>query len=430
LRIVAGIFLLMEIGAGVCWGDGLWLPLRGFYHPGRAMPVAWGFSGSSGPIKASLEGETSSVVASPQGNAGCFPWIIYHSIPNFSTVLRPAGPAGASGDFGQELSPLTDSDRLLVVFGPWESSAKGLFPDRNVITVDLTKGYDGRGNYQSLLGSPMCWETVDGIIFSARLLEMLPAENKRELLAEGVMLAVDSDVAPDTELPWRKMGKLWVVSSGIALPPAVDPEVYSPTLGWVTGKSSAAREQIVLLAIVFALVVGGISLWKSRWMPLAIVAFCVGFSIALARQYQAGSAISYAYGEVRLSQDSLSVDDVWMFLQSRRDVPFSIGVQGLVEPIFSRPGQWADADLKLICDSNGDPQRLEGKLKADEPLAILSRRVAGQMNEAALSQTISSPLRSLAAESIYPGRQIVGQLNSPDDGTSGATTRWPTVDLK
>jgi hypothetical protein len=370
------------------------------------MPVQWDLASSDAgntSIELSADGAATSRLENVRATHGIFPWLGLDR--NISNIR------GATFD----LHPLEDSDRLIATDSDDPSLPNELFPDRHVIAIRCT-----------IEGPAMAWESLDGVILTPGQLAKLSPEYRRQLLAAGVTLAITGD-KPSDDFPWQKTGRLWILSSGLSFPLPVNQDALTPTLGWVAGRSTAFRSRIVLDSLLFCFLLGGIALWKSRWMPVAVVLFCISYSTWIIRENQHQSPVSQAVGTVHVAAPFLATNDVWLFQQSHRDASFSIEIAGMIEPIFPDSAQIPESNLTLICDSTGEPRVLSGQLKADIPLAILSREFQPPENQSVVTP-VTSPLRTLVTDSIYPGRVILEQINGVEDTDS--PLRWPTIVLR
>ena len=124
---------------------------------------------------------------------------------------------------------------------------------------------------------------------------------------------------------------------------------------------------------------------------------------------------------------SWAVADAWVYEQAHRDADFDLEVSGLVHPIALENSQWKDWNLVLTCGADGVPISLSGRLKADEPVAVVMRRIAGAGMLA--GGPVDSPVRLLVVPSLYGEYEIAGQNGPPQSDTDTRWTRWGTVVL-
>jgi hypothetical protein len=398
-RAAAFVFLLAA--CCVCRAGGLSLPLDGYFHPGRAMPVRWEGSQS---IELSAPGAITTRVESSDQSHGIFPWIATDlNVANTSIGTLPP------------LHPLDESDVLLAIVGQGDSDGSTLFPGRKIVTIHLQP--------DEFQGPPMAWETVDGLIFSPQAWKTIPESTRDGFFAEGVQLAVTGESRPNTALPWKRVANRWIASPASSLPPIFCPDAYGPTEGWTIGKSAVLRRQIFLSGALYCLIVSGVAIWRSRWTPAGFVAISIIAGTVFARENARQSPISRRSGIVRLNDDP-PLEDLWLYQLSDRPADFRVSVEGSVHPVFFDVSQVESMRLILDCDTAGSPVALEGSLSADGPFALMQRRLTTKSVAGATTTMITSPLRRLARQSIYPQWTITGQSKEPTDpGT------WPSIEL-
>jgi hypothetical protein len=399
VRIFPPIFLLIFATTA----HALSLPLQGYYHPGRAMPVKWDVPDSGSDIQISAPGAIVSR-AHPAGNPwGLFPWIVYTATPG------PTSHASLGA-----LQPLDPSDLLVIDLIAEEADPSELFPNRRLVTVPLDP--------EELTGPAMAWESADAILLTPDSYTKIPIDMRTALFAEGVELAVLTISKPDDLFPWVQNGSWWTASPNLNLPPIVCPAAYLPTYGWITGRTQAFRKQIVGLGVIYFLVIVGISLLRRRWTPVAIVAASILAIAAFHLENQRQSPIFAQSGIIRLSAPA-PIEDDWLFQTTHRPAHFTLPVGGEVHPIFSDESQAKFVQLVLDCDASGRPTSISGDLAPDQPLVLMRRNFAPAAPPGSQISPPTSPLRLLASESIYPGWTVAGQLPavSPDS--------WPPIFL-
>jgi len=193
------------------------------------------------------------------------------------------------------------------------------------------------------------------------------------------------------------------------LPPIVNADAYLPTGGWTAGRDEGFRRRILFSGTIFCLLVCGIGLWRSPWVPVGMIAIAVVAAAVFALENQTQSPVSRLDGTVRLIDGQNQFEDQWVYQISHREVEFRLPIENSVHPIFFDSSQMAASNLTIECDGAGLPVNISGRLRPDEPLALMSRSfltAAGDMN----SQPIAtSPFRLLATGSIYPGFSVAGQ---------------------
>ncbi|MGD0460951.1 MAG: hypothetical protein ABSB74_00540 [Tepidisphaeraceae bacterium] len=408
------IFIVLNCLCIDARGDTLSLPLNGYFHPGRAMPVRWDISSantSSGIIQLSASGAIASRVQWSGNPRGIFPWLVFDR--NAGDV-RWQLPAASGVDF-PALHPLEDSDCLVVSTLDDDSPAAALFPGRRLILLHPPINVDGPA---------MAWETLDAVLLTPDALAKISPSAGADLFAAGVELAVIGEARPDAMLPWRHNGRWWIACSNLRFPATVDSDAYAPAYGWIAGRSGDFRLHIFLLGAIYCLIVCGIALWRSPWMPAAIVAasICAGFVYASEnRKY---SPVFRRSGVVRLI-DEAAFNDHWVYQVSHRDAEISVPVEDSIHPIFYDSSQPKMMNLTIDFGDHGQPVAISGRLVADQPLALMSRRLQSGNEGAGLVNPPTSPMRLLATEPIYRGFRLQGELGSPmpDDSWAGIVLR-------
>jgi hypothetical protein len=394
------------------YADDISLPLEGYFHPGRAMPVKWNVSESvtSGEtIQLSASDAVTTQLALSSNPRGIMPWIAVGA--NVGNLLWRFS-SGTTGEMS-DLHPLDESDCLVGDFLADDSGIGAIFPNRRVMTIHL--------DTEDLQSPAMAWETLDAMLLTPEEWQKLSPAARGQLFAEGITLAVGDSRKPDAQLPWRRSGPWWIASLELKLPAMINDDAYRPTQGWTTGRSEAFRRRTVLFGAIYCLLAGGACLWRSRRMPAGFVAISIVAGAAFAIDNVHQSPIFQRSGAVLLNGD-MTVEDNWIYQVSHRPAEFRVPVGGFVCPIFSDESQAQSARLILGCDGGGEPVAIEGHLQADEPLALMNRQIVAGTHEYSTMSRPTSPLRLLADESIYPQFHIVGQLaESTDDGV------WPTI---
>jgi len=393
----------------LCRADSLSLPLQGYFHPGRAMPVAWEISH---PASLEITADEAIRCRVESGNT--------RGIAAILTLDRDLGDiqwrtSGASPQRAQlALHPVEDSQYLVASETDDPALTHQLFPGRSIVPIVL----DGA----AVQGPAMAWEALDGLVLSPVSYARLSPDFCRGLLAGGVTLAVTGDAKPAGPWPWRKGAGLWMAASQLPLPSIFNADVYAPIWGWSGGRSAGFRIRIVLLGALFCLAACGVGLWRSGWMPAGMLLWCavamlMGFWIN-ARQ----SPVMSVSGAVRLAGLPVPLADVWFYQQSHRDCQFSVPVSGLVQPFASDRRQLQIGQLALSCDAAGEPVKIEGSLRADSPLCLMSRGIDSAMDPGPLTKDVTSPLRLLARGTVYPEFRLNGEVVG-----SAREMRWGTV---
>jgi hypothetical protein len=401
--IPAFLFLIAQAAAAQNFS----LPLNGYFHPGRAMPIACDFFGSAGSAKLSGDGAITTQIFSVTGAKAIVPYLTFD-------------PEAHSGNL--QLRALEDSQLLIADAAEDPAAAARLFAGKPTVTIRLDPVHP-------IEGPPMAWETLDGLILTPIGLANIPQPALRQLWSAGTTIAVIGGKAPSADLPWKNQDGYWIANGMKSLPAEVNPDVYAPTLQWVGGKSLANRRETVLLATLFAILLAGVDLWPGRAAPLAAVGLAAAFWLAAGWNSQRHSLVSSAEGIVQMDlREPWCVDDLWAYQRSHCDTDFDCSVSGSLHPVMMDQTQWSQADLVLTCGSDGSPVAIHGKLKADQPIAMVMRRET--RGDFLAGGPVDSPLRLLAGLSLYADFPVAGQRGPTQWGAETARTHFGSIVLR
>ena len=367
------------------------------------MPIEWNNLSASGTIQLSATGAIASRIQTTGNPHGVFPWLVIDQYPtNASATLPP-------------LHPLEDSDCLIASTLEDDSPAATLFPGRRQILLHPTN---------ILEGPEMAWETLDAILLTPEALAKVPAATRVNLFTAGVELVALADTRPDTILPWQKNGRWWIASSNLHLPPTIDADVYAPTDGWTAGRSSEFRRHLFLLGTIYALVLAGLALWRSRAMPTAIVTASIVACAIFWLDNNTWSPI-FRRDTVISVIDKTAIDDHWTYQVSHRAADFIVPFDASIHPVSMDGTDLQMMNLTIDFDQNARPLGISGRLLKDEPLALMTRHFSTPSAPSSTTNPPTTPTRFLAADPIYRGFKIQGELtNQTPDGS------WPGIVLQ
>ena len=351
------LFIILISIANPACADELSLPLAGYFHPGRAMPIRWRGT-QSGELKISSDG----IATRATSSGGVFPTIIIN--PD-TRELHWTSPSESTGEITY-LHPLSDSDFLIGNTLPASVSLAAIFPDHHLVWVHLDPG--------DLQSPPLAWESLDALVIASSDWEKLPQEIQNDLVAEGVTIAIDGE-KPANPFPWIRADRFWIAATNIPMPPIISADADAPLDGQIIGRSDAFRYRIVLLGAIYCLVACGVALWRSRWMLLAFVILTAAAGALLAIDNSHQSPIFQKSRTVRLESE-IPLEETWVYQVSHRPVEFRLPVTGVVQPVFSDESEIQQMKLTLRCGDNGEPISIDGFLPADVPLAVMTRRLA------------------------------------------------------
>lgn len=360
------------------------------------MPVRFGVSPDD--LRWSADGAVTTVIHNPVG--GVAPFLIFRSGLHDWPFPQPPHELGLD-------------EKLVGIISGARDVAADLFPDSTVIRIPL-------GNSHLLLTPPAAWQTLDAVILDGASAQDLPVQLQSELLAGGTTLVADAPSAPNQYFRWHWERGYWVVHARQAL--VLTDDVFAPIAGWTPGASADYRRGVLILAGIFAVLLLRISLWQSRWTPIAAAVLAAGAIIAIERWDSAQSGVSTAVGVVGI-QDELPRMDRWVYQRAFKDT--LVHLRSWAIPIV--PSRGGPAELTLICNGEGTPIQYQYRLKRDEAAAFVSSttdRIGGDMTR---SSAVTSPLRYLLPIE-YRGMNVLGEVahRSPE---GGEYTYWPPLVL-
>jgi hypothetical protein len=403
-RTATRVFLFAIFFCIPARAETLSLPLKGYFHPGRAMPIEWNNLTSNETIQLSATGAITSRIQTTGNTHGIFPWLVIDQYPaNTDATLPP-------------LHPLEDSDLLIASTLEDDSPAATLFPGRRQILLHPPK---------ILEGPEMAWETLDVVLLTPEALAKVPVSTRANLFAAGVELVALSHAWPDRILPWHKEGPWWIASPNLHLPPPIDPDAFSPTDGWTAGRSRGFRRHIFLLGLIYSLVIAGLALWRSRAMPTAIITASIVACAIFWLDNNTWSPISRRDAVIRVI-DKTAIDDHWTYQVSHRAADFIIPFDASIHPVFMDASDMRMMNLTIdFMGPTARPLATSGRLPADRPFALMTRRFPVPPSPISLMNPPTTPTRLLANDPIYRDFKIRGELTNPTPDQS-----WPSIVLQ
>jgi hypothetical protein len=385
---------------------------QGCYRPGRFFPVRIASTEQSA-IEIHAAGAVSATVDVARDGPTTIPLLA-----ETSTLrdLRWVSADGAEHPLPIVLHPLADDDRMIGVVGGDAEAARSLFPKRNVVLVTL--------DYRPLLQPSPAWESLDAVSFGAAAAAQLRDDQIQMLLAAGTIILVHSSVAPDSRWPWKRSSDHWILRHEVAGPSlAIDPNVYGPTYSWDRGWPRAFRFKLVVAACVFCILALAITLWRSRYAVFAVVmisAMAVGL-IALFHSRQSPIRSESLGVAIRTSTDVQY--DLWSWRTAVRQTDVTCTAPALTRPIFGALSRLEQTNARLLCRSDGRPDKFIFHLQPQQSLAMLTRLVRPQVHVNALAPVDPRWRQFVQDEYLRPTDQIAGQtlIQDPSSGQSIST---------
>ena len=376
------------------------LPLEGHYRAGRYMPVRMIVRSQSGIVRLEARGAAPSEIESSSDIDAIIPWLaVTEAIREPHWLVN-----SVSLPVDLPLHPLGDDERLVGLAGEDADIARSLFASKRIVPITLDVA-------RALLDPPEAWNCLDAVILSESAAARLSVSQRHVLLAGGTLLAVRSARAPDSRWPWKQQGAYWIMRYEPAGPISlIEPAAYAPTYSWDRGLSLAVRRQVLFVAVIFALLALGVTLWRSRW---TFVAFC-GASAGLLVWWHGRqtSVLQMTGGVVVVGPDALAQVDRWTWQSPLRRADVRQPAGDLTFPLFASLRQIEQTQICLRCAPDGRPESFAVMLDRNQSIAFLQRELRTDISKAPLVPAMP-PMRDLASD-LYLQRSdaIVGQFHS------------------
>ncbi len=387
--------------------------LKGFYRPGRYIPVqVTAHESTRTSLSLSGPGVVPTDLPISSNSNIIAPLLLIHPSAGISWSI----PGQAAHDISIPLRALSDDEGLIGYAGGDVDALKDLFKGKKLVGVALDLS-------QPLAGPAAAWESLDGVVLDAQAAARINQVQLQQLLTTGMAVAIRSPVKPAGAWPWKQAGAYWIVCFPISGPTsAFVPGGYAPVSAWSRGWPLAFRRQVVLAAILFSILAMGVTLWRSRWAIALLVLLSAGCVAGIIAWRDRQPVTLQVGGTILVLGDAGAQEDRWTYCTVMRSADQTIEWQGLAHPIFATRAQIAQMPVQLVCDGNGEPQAFRCSIEPGRSLAFLSRSISPQSLNISPANPVTSPMRSLAQE-LYErqGEPIEGQLG---DGTPD---RWPSV---
>ena len=343
------VVLTLQLGVPVSAEVVVSFPLEGRYRAGRYIPVRIVRTSETAAVKIDAPKTVPTELAAGPDADVVVPWL---------AVTESAGPPSwqlAGGDKHElpiQLRALGENERLVGFAGANVESGPSPFPGKTIVPIPLDLS-------RPLLEPVSAWESLDAVVLSPSAVARLDSAHRAALLAAGTTVVVRSSSPPDQEWPWKRSGDEWVLSLPRPLGPeeVLEPQAYVPTYGWERGWPRAFRRQILLAGIAFAILATGLSLWRTRWTIVGVVALAgvavAGFAFWYARQ---SPVLQLAVG-IQIPRPGATQFDLWSWQSPVRPADASFPFAGLSKPVVATLRQIDGEELKLLCDEQGRPRR-------------------------------------------------------------------------
>ena len=422
--------------------DSVTLPLQGYYHPGKYMPVHVDVSPRSqeeisvhldapGSVWTRIRFEGGRIDATVpwfpvDSRATAFTWYVY---PRRSGErVQPA------------LKPLAEHQRIIGYAGVEAmaaiSVARTIYPGDELLPIALNPSLP-------LPGIAATWQTLDGVVLNTAALQRVGEARFASLVAEGVAFAIlpgggnaDEVRAPWPNWPWKHLpGGAWVIHYQPSGPSAMtyDDAVYQPVAAWRSGWPAMIRLRMFMLAGAFSVLILLLALWRPRYVAVCAMILSGALVGGLIIWGKARKPMLTCGGKIRIISPGITQDDDWAYETCHQLTTSTIRWVDTTRVVFASPAQLDACAARLVCYPNGDPDFIFFNLPGKTKIALLSRRCGPQAPSVVPSPAITSPLAEVA-KNLYlrPGDQFIGQLpSSPLIGEPYApVVQWPGIVIR
>jgi hypothetical protein len=402
--------------------DSVTLPLQGYYHPGRYMPIHVVATGQSKDqtVRIDAPGSLWTWVKTEGGHIDAIvPWLAIDDRPRAAGALQWSFlPRIGSSPIQPPLKPLSEQQRLIGFAGPSSAAAlkiaAGIYPGDELIPIALNPA-------EPLGGPPAAWEALDLVVLDAAAAVRIGEARFAPLVGSGVAFAVQSNgsaaAPPWPHWPWQQQeGGWWIMRFAPAGPKVASYEAaaYEPIANWRSGWPWSIRRQILLMAAALVIPMLLLALWRPRgtaiWALLLSGASLCGMG-AWGNWRKPNLTI---VANVKVIGADITQDDQWYYQISHLRTTSLLRWADVTKPIFSSPARLDECDARLMCYPNGDPDFIFFNLLAGHKLAVLWRRCGPQGPIATPSDRVTTPMLGMVRE-LYlgPGDRVLGELSTP-----------------
>lgn len=403
-RFALSVLVLLLAAPGAPAADvSVSFPLGEHYRIGRYLPVHLVASGSgAAKLRIDCPGAVPGEIAGPTVDA---------IVPLLAVTAlgRPTWTSGGTTQpIGQTLRALQDNERLIGATHSDGTLASELFPETRIVTVRL----DGS---KPLRSSPGAWSSLDAILLDAASAARVTQEQLGKLLAGGTTVAVRSERRPEGHWGWQQLGDWWVIRPELAGPrSSIQADAYLPVLGWSPGMSTARSRLLVLMLAAFSIVAIGVTLWRSRYAMLIVVAVSAIATAGLIAWRGANRAeVRSATAVVVVQRSIAEQQDDWTYfaVHAPGEVRHAAIREGVGKPVFASRRHFEAVGVSLHCDSTGTPLKFVFALERGQTLAMLDR---------SMHPRHQTPVKNLEPLSRLRMRGMVERLYlSPEDRMAG-----------
>jgi hypothetical protein len=428
------IFALGALEFSASASDSVTLPLQGYCHPGRYMPVTVG-------VTPKTSDESTVGVFSP-GAVGTYircagerieatvPWMPVDDRARRVLVSIP----GQAGELqaAEALKPLSEHERLIGYAGVLPEAATAIaaivYPEDRLILVPLNPA-------QPMPGAAAAWTTLDAVVLDPLAASHLTEARFGTLISHGVAFAIHTPPEGKPMFPhwpWKQQGDWRYLRyepagpRGAAYVEAVQRPVNSLTTGWPV----EVRRGLWLTAAIFSILMLLLALWRPRFTVILAVLIAGVFGGGLAGWAHLRKPLIIVGGKVRVISSGITQEDDWAYISCHQNIQANMRWIDTTTLMLASPGQLDQCRARLICYPNGDPDYIYAELQPHSKIAMYCRRGGPRAPETSPSSAITSPLRDLVNDLyLQKGDQVIGEFQSTPLMASGYTpiTQWPGV---
>jgi hypothetical protein len=393
--------------------DSVTLPLEGYYHPGRYMPVRVIGDPVAGKPNAIVVRGVETVYATVNSRSG---EKIDATVPLMSIDVQTGHLSWqwlyqAGRDVYPALRPLGDRQRLVgyaSVFAQDAAKMAGeIYPGCEAIEERLNAA-------QPLPGMPACWEALDLVATDGPTMQRIDEQHISSLLGAGVAFAVKADKPPLPHWPWKRAANGWWTLRYIPAGPAAatyNARAYAPVAGITEGWAPSMRRRYLLEGCGFVVVMLLLALWRPRYIVVMGILVTGAVAVAMLYWHQWQRPLRAVEGKIRVVTPDMTQDDDWAFFIAPEETFSRNRWVDTMKLVLPAPGALQGMEARVECFSNGDPDVLAFNILPHGKAAVLCRHCGPQASSISPNPLNPSPLERLVKDQyLTPGDTIVGQL--------------------
>lgn len=355
------------------------LPVEGYFRQGRCMPVE--FAGTPprlfalpSAVPVQIESSTEQIV----------PVLMLGDLPQ---------------SLGQQtFVPLSDREKLVLVIGSDFENVEQIFPDFATKTVRRSA---------SISGPSLAWEAVDALVSD----QPIAPQTRDAFLAQGTTLLVTATPKPDNEYPWQPFAGGWILRSIAPDLSSNTSSVYEPTVAWKPAATALARQVLLGITTLAALISLATFLIGSRWRTPVQVAVLGTMLIGLLVLYRSASPAHRKTVRINLFRNGVGQEDRWDYYKT--NLPATDVAYGRPVPVDLAHAR--NCHLTEIVGSAGIQWQFA--LKPNASLAFVSRLVAPDHTQPSAAESQVPSTFTTMAQSLYGQPNSILEGGAPDEAS-------------